>query len=446
MKKKLIQAFVQIIVVLLILSSPLLIVNYRKQINEKRIEKEEPWKGVITLWDFPRLNVKTGSRYGWILDKIKKFERENPGVYIEFKPIDWKKGTTQLEEAVKTGRYPDIAPIAADFNYMKKGILEPLDNYFTKEEKNKFKCQALRAVTYNGKMWGVPFMMTTYVMYLNLDLFIERGVEPPIDGNWTYEEFVEKMKMLTWDSDNDGEIDHYGFNSFIKPNYYNVWGIILSDGADIIDENSGEYVFYGDKALKGLNKLIDLKYKYKVTPEDFGILNENEAWEMFYKKKNVAVYPTGTWALRVLENLKNKGEGFEFTVANYPIGDMRLPVSLNNSVSAYGIFKQEDEAKLKMCVKFLKYITQEKYQRELEDLGVFPVKTGITDLYMYDNKVKRIENSLSYTKIIPRHEKWKEIDRILQSQIKLALIGEKSSKEALDDAKKQIQKLYINDN
>ena len=121
-------------------------------------------------------------------------------------------------------------------------------------------------------MLGVPFAMTTYAMYINLDLFRQRGVEPPIDGNWTYDEFVEKMQKLTWDDDGDGENDYYGFMSFVKPNYYNIWGIISSDGAEIINQNSGEYIFYGEKALKGTQKIVDLRNKYNVTPKEFDLL------------------------------------------------------------------------------------------------------------------------------------------------------------------------------
>lgn len=432
-----------VLLVIFIISWPLYIVYNRYFSTELQKENKgaTQWKGVIKVWDFPRLNIKTGSRYGWINEKIKRFERENPGVFIELEPISWEKGPLKLEVALQTGNLPDIAPVATDFTYIREDILEPLDAYFSKEELNKFKSQALRAVTYDGKLWGVPFMMTTYVMYLNLDMFRERGVEPPIDGNWTYDEFVEKMQKLTWDSDGDGEVDHFGFTSFIEPNYYNLWGIILSDGAHIIDEESGKYVFYGEKAVKGLKKVVDLKDKYNVTPKDFGLLGENEVWDMFNNKQNIAVYPTGSWAVNVLQKQYQSGKGFDFAVANYPIGDRRIPISLNNSVSAYGIFKQENKQKMEMCVKFLKFIIQEEYQRELEDLGVFPTISSIKDIYTTNPKMKRVEDCLSYTQVIPKHKKWKDIDRVLQNQIRLAIIGKKEPEEAIEEAKIQVEQI-----
>lgn len=413
---------------------------HKTNIDDTKNQSEEQWKGIINIWDFPRLDVETGSRYGWITKKIKRFEKENPGVYIKLEPIDWRTGPLKLEVGLKTGQLPDIAPIANDYIYMKEDVLEPLNQYFADREIEDFKYQALKAVTYDKKMWGVPCMMTTYAMYLNLELFRQRGVEPPVDGNWTYEEFVEKMKKLTYDKDNDEEIDQYGFTSFIEPNYYNIWGIILSDGGELID-GQGNYSFNNEEAISGVQKVVDLKQKHKVTPQNFGVSNANEAWEMFYKERKVAVYPAGSWAVRVLQNQYRRGEGFEFMVVNYPIGNDKIPTSLNSSVVSYGIFKQEDQGKKEVCIKFLKFLIQDKYQKELEKLGMFPVKKGIEDMYVNDRNMKILEKSLAYTKIIPRHRKWKDIDRILQTQIRMAVIGEKTSEDAIKESERQIRQL-----
>ena len=407
-----------------------------ESLNEK---EEEPFTGVIRIWDYPRLNINTGSRYGWIQDKIKKFEKRNPGVYIEFTPIDWKTGPSKIEEGLRTGELPDIVPIGNDFSYIDK--LEALDDYFTEDELDRFKSQAIRSVNYEGKMIGVPFMMTTYAVYLNIDLFNEKGVSPPVDGKWTYDEFVDTLKKLTYDSDYDGIIDKYGFVSFVEPNYYNLWGIILSDGAEIFSSRKNTYSFDSEKAISGVQKIVDLKYKYEVTPEFFGMVGESECWEMFYKDRKVAVYPTGSWAVNVLQKLLESGEGFNFDVAYYPIGDKKIPTALSNGVASFGVFKQEDAKKSKMCVKFLKYLTEDSNQKTLEDLGVFTIKRGITDMYINNPKMKRIEESLSYTYVVPKNELWKKIDDILQKEIREAIIGEKSSRKAVEDSKKQVEQL-----
>lgn len=334
---------------------------------------------------------------------------------------------------------PDIIPISYKFDDFEK--LEVLDKYFSKEELDEFRDEALKATTYDDKLIGIPFAMNTYVMYLNLDLFNERGVSSPHDGNWTYEEFVETLKSLTFDFDGDGLIDHYGFVSFVEPNYYNIWGLILGDGADILDCKRENYSFYGEEAVKGIDRVLDLKYKYEVTPEFFGIIGEEECWEMFSIDKNVAVYPTGSWAVKALFDLQNNGEGFNFDVANYPSGDEKTPRVLTSSIASFGIVKDEDIKKTEMCVKFLKFLMGESNQRTLEKLGLFSVKKGIDNMYMDNFRMKKIESSLDHVVVLPKEKNWEKIDVILQEELKKAILKEKSSKEAIEDAKKRVEEL-----
>ena len=402
-------------------------------------KENSSWKGVIALWDYPRLDSTNGSRYGWINGKIKSFEKANPGVYIELTSIDFKSGPIQLETAISTGEVPDIAPVAADYAIVSKKVLEPIDDFLTGKELDDYKTQAIAAVRYQGKTWGFPWMMTTYTMLLNNDLFREKGVEIPRDGNWTYDEFISALKALTFDRDGDGKMDCYGFNAFIDTYAYNLWGILLADGAEVFNDENLLYRFDDERARKGLQKLVDLKQLHQVTPNNFGENTEDQAWLSFYRDKSVAVYPSGTWTVNTLNRLRRQGEGFEFSVVNYPIGEKGLPVSVSANVSAYGIFKQEDRAKLEMCVKFLKFITDEKSQQELHRLGVFPVKKSAGNIYEQDPLMSTIEKSLPYTQNLPRHPYWMTIDGIMQSQIRQAVLGKKTVEDAIADAKLKIE-------
>lgn len=405
-------------------------------------EKSSTFKGIITLWDYPVVDTTNGTRYGWIMDKIKKFEMENPGVYIELKPLDFKKGPIELETAIMTKTFPDIAPVGNDYSVISQDYLEPLDQYFTEEEIEDYKMGALRSVRYNNKIWGVPWMMTTYTMFLNLDLFHERGVTPPEDGNWSYEEFLETLQALTHDKDGDGTNDYYGFHSFIGLNDYNTWGIMLSDGAEIFSSDGSTYLFNDERAISGLKRLTELKLKYNVTPESFGENSEQEAWNLFSQEKKVAVYPTGTWAINALNELRLQGKGFEFGVANYPIGAKGIPVSMAKVTSAYGIFKQDNPEKTKTCMEFLKFITKEEFQKDMSKLGVFPVKKSAGEIYGNDPIMGLIEKSINYTYGIPATRHWLTIDGLLQSQIRQVLLGDKTEEQALEDAEMKI-KLYL---
>ncbi len=432
--------FLCLILIVFILFAPYFLVKPKfDEIIDKVFRREIKWKGIITIWDYPRLDITTGYKYSWLRNKIEEFEKKHPGVFIEFKALDPDFGHIEIETAIKTNTYPDIAPIGTDYEIISKGILVPLDQYITEEELEEYKIQAISSVKYNGHIWGIPYMMEPYSLFLNLDIFNQMNVDPPQNGNWTYSEFVETLKKLTYDKNKNGKPEIYGFNSYIAPNSYNAFGIILSDGGEIVDRETLKYKFYGDKAVAGLKKLVDLKLKHKVTPENFGANSEKEAFRNFVIDKKVAVYPAKSSTVNSLKILSRNGKGFNFGVANYPIGELDMPISSGNLVTAYGIFKQTDEKKLEMCIEFIKHLTNDESQKELYKQGVFSVKKNVGNIYKNDEIMQKIEKSLPYSKPIGIHPKWRLVDDILQSQIRMALLGKKTAKEAIEEAKTKIK-------
>ncbi len=101
-----------------------------------------------------------------LMPKIRNFERYNPGVYIEFIPAD-------------ENNMGDI--ILINYESFDLSILESLDEYFEKEELEKFREEVIKSLYYNEQLLGgVPVGLSTYAMYLNLDKFNERGNEPTL--------------------------------------------------------------------------------------------------------------------------------------------------------------------------------------------------------------------------------------------------------------------------
>ncbi|QUH25691.1 ABC transporter substrate-binding protein [Serpentinicella alkaliphila] len=400
--------------------------------DTKRVEPA--WTGIITLWDFPRFDSKKGTNFGWIYEKISIFEKRNPGVYIDFTPLTSDKGNEKIEIAIQNGTLPDILPIGNNNSILTSNLLVPLNSYLAEGEIKSYNPAILKATTFNDKIYALPWMVNTYTLMINLEMFRGRGVEPPKDGKWTYEEFVEKLQQLTFDSRGRNKADHFGFNGAITPGYYNVWGIILSDGAEIFD-NKGNYVFNDEKAISGVQKLLDLSNKFNVTPEDFGKKNPNQAWPSFYKDKNIAVFPVGTWGINAVNRLNSKGTGFDYTIASFPTGDIGEPVMMVSDIGAFGIKNQDNDiGKIKMCVEFLKFLGDNQYQAELYRLGAFPVKNNIANIYGNQAEMSKIQENLSFLKVLNPHPLAKEVDEILQNEIILGVLGKKTAEEIIREA------------
>ncbi|HHV38630.1 MAG TPA: extracellular solute-binding protein [Tepidimicrobium sp.] len=395
--------------------------------------EEKPYKGVINM-----LDLSTGGGRGhnyriWLQDRIASFERNNPGIYIE---LTFKDDRVEIEEGMED--IPDI--VSVDLDFPDFNILESLDDYFEKDEWEGFKHQVLKPLTYDKELKAIPVAMSTYALYINLEKFNERGVMPPLNGEWTYEEFVDSLERLTYTSQEDG-VYEYGFMAPMGLGDYNIWGIMLSDGAELINPRRLRYNFYGEKAIKGLERVIDLKNSYNVVPAVFGVADGDTAWDMFHREQNIAAYIGGSWAVKALDRLYRDGDGFNFDVVNFPIGNKGLPVVLSDGIVSYGVIGSLDPKKTGACVKLLKYLTEDSNQRALEEVGLFTVKREISDMYSDNIKMKRIEKSLAYTEYIPFIDNWKEIKAIIHDELNRAVLGEKLSYEAIEDAKNRIDEI-----
>src|SRR5690606_15584244 len=85
----------------------------------------------------------------------------------------------------------------------------------------------------DGQTYGLPWIAQPVVLYYNTDLFDAAGVEYPEPG-WTWDDFIEKAKALTLDTDGDGNIDQYGFvNDGWPPPFIFIW----QAGGDVINED-----------------------------------------------------------------------------------------------------------------------------------------------------------------------------------------------------------------
>ena len=96
--KRVLTLFLCFTIIIYIITGPILFkklnINY---INYYKVETKEPdWKGIISFWDYPNLDTTNGSRFGWIQKRIKEFEKNNPGIYIDFRPLSAEDGRTTL--------------------------------------------------------------------------------------------------------------------------------------------------------------------------------------------------------------------------------------------------------------------------------------------------------------------------------------------------------------
>lgn len=408
--------------------------------SEKKNEGEQAWQGVITLWDFPRWPDENGQRYGWIEKKIAEFEKSHPGVFINLRKLKWEYGMIELRAAAAAGTYPDMAPVAANFDFIAGRHIEPVDEYFTPDEIAKYDPKSIEQVTYNDRIYGFPWFITTDALFINKDSFSNKEVKVPENGDWTFAEFVQSLQKLSYKQDNK---EYKGFNLVLSPGNYQVWGFLTMDGANIFDK-SGNFTLNCPEAVSALTKMVELSTKYKVVPENkYGIAEENIVWGDFAEKQEIAVCPAGCWAIKTLSDKQKDGAGFDFDILNYPKGQKEAKPFAQ--VCAYAIFKQKDPAKKAVCAEFLKYITSEQEQESLSYYGVFPTFLSLQEKAIEEDKyLRKMKHVLDNAQLLPKVKNWYKIDEVVISQLRQAVLTKKSPSEVLEDIERAVQKILVN--
>lgn len=340
-------------------------------------------------------------------------------------------GFTKVTQAVRGGtsidlfRYPsDNLPLL-----IKQGLVAPIDEYLSADDKADFYPDILKSVTLDGKIYAWPLWVPPVAMYLNVDLFKERGIELPKD-DWTYEEFVDIAQRLTFKRSNGQQV--YGYTGAIDPDLVNTWSFLLGDGATPLSGDNKKYTLNSPEGVSGLQKLVDLAQKYKVTPPDFGTQSPNDIGPGFSQNKNYAMYsaPSG-------DSSSYRQLGMNFEVRAMPIGKRNKPFTVGG-VGLIVVGKHNDKGQEKLAMDFANYLTGKQVATDVNGYYLAPgARKSITVL----DPISKFSPFVASTYFMPIIAQWSQIRTLIHSQLQNAVLGKSSAQEALNAPANEINSI-----
>lgn len=178
--------------------------------------------------EFFNQKVEAESLYNEVI--IPKFQEEHPEV--EIKVVSPSDAETVFFTRVSTNDMPDIMSIyPAEYSYrviMKDELLADLSG---KEFLSRATEDAIEYSTYDdGKIYAMPYGLSSYGIYCNLDMFNEAGLELPTNWNELIsclDSFKEKGVEVPLIFDGKGSLNQFAERLI---------GIIDNDFADVCEE------------------------------------------------------------------------------------------------------------------------------------------------------------------------------------------------------------------
>lgn len=354
-------------------------------------------------------------------ENIKGCEEVFPGVKIEIQSYPssedfWNNLPAQI--AAKTA--PDILKITNEgaYEYVEKGLFEPLDEYIKEAnlDLSSYTESAQEIWKFDGKTYGIPISVVPAMFFINKAMWNEAGLgEYPT----TWEEVKEAAKKLTTE-DVKGLV--LNLHEYHITNYALSYGGGWGNGKTI---NSPENV----QALETILNMYE--EGVAITPKSAGF-----GWdgEVFANKKG-AMSTGGYWYKGYL---KNAAPDLEYDVIPMPKGTVPGCTSHSDAM----VVLQDAQDKL-AATKAVYYLTRdEALEKLMENVGINPAKTELSAKYYEANpEFKAVESMTPYAKDFGYPADTKRFIDLLIDELELKVLGggEQSAQEILDKIQTQFK-------
>lgn len=381
-------------------------------------EEYEPVTLKHWFWPDSDFHIDT---FNSMVEDFNATNGKNITVEVEIHPWDGGQYSEDLFTAAMGGGAPDTAgfKLTSTPLFTANGLLEPLDSYMENwdavADMDPELLETLRGVTGDGSLYLMPWNIQVLYVYYRPSYFEMAGIEVPT----TYEEFLTAIEKCTMDTDEDGEIDIYGYGLRGSKGGQEPWGsFIHARGGTFETLTSAE-------AIQGMQDFIDV-YQKGYAPASAPNDGFNEI---------IGTFQSGLTAMTIqhIGSSANMIEKFGDDVAAFqiPPSEKGRWTSLGDTETVMFSSCENKEA----AFEWLSYLAAGKGQETwCVKTGNVPVSLAVRESpEIQENRfmVTSIEGS-PFAGIIPVRDTTTEwINTIWPATIQQALLGEISAEEAM---------------
>jgi multiple sugar transport system substrate-binding protein len=185
-----------------------------------------------------------------------------------------------------------------------------------------------------------------------------------MEDPWTWDEFVEAARQLTFERDDGTQV--FGFTSSSKWGAVEYYPLMYIDGGRIISADGKQFVQNQPEGVSALDKIASLALEHKVTPPDFGTVDQAGVRSQFKDLKNIAMLMSTPGFLPDLEN-----ENFPLAVVPPPMGDMGTLVT-NGAMGLFAVVDVDDQDQLQAAHDLASYLTGSQVAQDVEGWQLAP--------------------------------------------------------------------------
>ncbi len=386
--------------------------------------------------------------------QVEEYEKLT-GIKVEIEEVPFSQFHEKMiiDFASKAGTYDFIGTLTDWFSELVRGeYIIPIDDYIKNDPPedwpNTFPQALLNLQSKDGKLYGFPTHDGPIMLYYRKDLFEDPKEKEAFKEKYGYElqppkTWAQFLDMAIFFNRPDQNLNgtviaaKQGGQQLAYDFYLMLW----SFGGDIFDEN-WKPIFNSQAGVDGLQYYTDLRNKWGVTPKASTTYDETESGPIYLEGRAALMWHwshIASWS-EMEDRSKIIGKN-GYTV--FPVADPSIPhttLDIHWFLAISSASKNQDEA-----YKLIKWLCNKENDKEAAFMGTVACRLST----FHDPEVlakfpfySGIEEALSgEAKTTPQIAEYAQVDDLIGIACSKVIAGEKTAKEALDEAAKQVEEL-----
>jgi ABC-type glycerol-3-phosphate transport system substrate-binding protein len=362
-----------------------------------------------------------------------KFEAANPGVTIKLEITVSNGLPAKVATALRSGSPPDLVEVQHGWvpEYAQAGLVLPLDDVLKNRE--DYFPAALDYVTWNGKLWAVPYRIETHGVIYNKGAFKAAGLDPDKPPE-TWSELVAAAKKLTGKTA-DGK-DQYGFaitgGGEFGNTVFRSLPFIWMNGGDIISDDMKTVTVNRPAAVEAVKFYTDFLTN-KLSPLST-LQNDGTANRQLFIAGTVAMYQSGQFDIA---SIRKENPNIDIGVMMIPHPDGKQTAAI---VGGWSFVIPKDARNPDETKKFVQFLAQADNMGFFTD--TFPARKSAMNLPRFQDPIlANFKAMLPYGRKTPPMKNWQQITQAYFDNLQTIMLGDANPQEAMDAAAEQIQPL-----
>ena len=360
---------------------------------------------------------------------LDRFERQNPGVHVRFQQLSWDFGLDKIITSIAAGNPPDVVELGTDWvpQFSSSGVLSDLT-----EELSPLKEKFLlwETVSYKGRLYGIPWLAGTRILFYNRELFAKAGLNPDRPPA-TWKELRAAAKAV----DELGP-NIYGIGLHVgEP--YSPWQEFLpfawGNGGEVLDKDWTRCVLDRPPVVEALKFYRSLK--------PYGLVQRQEQVNQLFAEGRVGIQLSGSWNFAGIPRLN--------PTLNYGVGILPRPEEGKGTPAGFAggevLVIPKSTKHRDAALKLIRFLAEEEQAMAIVEAqrNIIPTVVSAIAHPYYQNhpEQKAVFEQVRYAVAPPGHPAWGPMQEKITQAIEEVLLKDRDPESALNRAAAEVDKI-----